>query len=201
MLRIQRIDDESSHVAVEEPRLVQILFQSTGTEVALGWLLVRVWVGWQWVQMGWQDLSEPGRLESLGRVTLAHWIAWSDSVGAETGAFERWQAPFYQSLADVHAESLVPGLLAAAQISAGLAVALGGFVGIFAAFGTLASLTGIMVTGSSGAGPVVALPAVLLVLAWRNAGHLGLDRYLLRAFGAPWWDTTVGYRPGRRHWW
>jgi len=32
--------------------------------------------------------------------------------------------------------------------------------------------------------------ATWLVLAWRNAGWIGLDRWLLPAFGTPW-------KPGR----
>jgi thiosulfate dehydrogenase [quinone] large subunit len=35
------------------------------------------------------------------------------------------------------------------------------------------------------------MAAVLLVLAWRNAGYYGLDRYILPALGTPWQKGKV----------
>jgi thiosulfate dehydrogenase [quinone] large subunit len=32
----------------------------------------------------------------------------------------------------------------------------------------------------------LALLGVLLILAWKNAGYVGLDRYLLPLLGTPW---------------
>ncbi|HEY5018506.1 MAG TPA: hypothetical protein VII59_17185 [Streptosporangiaceae bacterium] len=40
-----------------------------------------------------------------------------------------------------------------------------------------------MFSGSSGVNPAYAIVAVLLILAWRNAGYLGLDRFALRMLG------------------
>ncbi len=28
---------------------------------------------------------------------------------------------------------------------------------------------------------------ILLILAWKNAGYIGLDRFFLPALGTPWW--------------
>jgi len=39
------------------------------------------------------------------------------------------------------------------------------------------------------------LAAVLLVLAWRNAGYYGLDRYVLPALGTPWHRGTAFEHP------
>ena len=39
--------------------------------------------------------------------------------------------------------------------------------------------------------PVFFMAAVLLVLAWRNAGYYGLDRYVLPALGTPWHKGKV----------
>jgi len=40
--------------------------------------------------------------------------------------------------------------------------------------------------GVAGVNPVFFLVEVLLILAWRNAGYFGLDRYVLPALGTPW---------------
>ncbi len=37
----------------------------------------------------------------------------------------------------------------------------------------------------------LAIVEILLILAWKNAGYLGLDRYLLPALGTPWKQRRV----------
>ncbi len=43
-----------------------------------------------------------------------------------------------------------------------------------------------MLAGTTSTNPVLAILGVLLVLAWKNAGFIGLDRYLLPILGTPW---------------
>ena len=45
--------------------------------------------------------------------------------------------------------------------------------------------------GVAGVNPVFFLAEVLLILAWRNAGYIGLDRYILPALGTPWQPGKV----------
>jgi hypothetical protein len=48
-----------------------------------------------------------------------------------------------------------------------------------------------MFSGSSGVNPAYAIVAVSLILAWRNAGYLGLDRFILP-------PVRDRFRPGPR---
>jgi len=48
-----------------------------------------------------------------------------------------------------------------------------------------------MFSGSAGVNPAYAIVAVFLILAWRNAGYLGLDRLVLPM-------TGNRFRPGPR---
>jgi thiosulfate dehydrogenase (quinone) large subunit len=41
-------------------------------------------------------------------------------------------------------------------------------------------------SGSAGVNPAFIIVGLLLVLAWRNAGWYGLDRFLLLRLGTPW---------------
>jgi hypothetical protein len=41
-------------------------------------------------------------------------------------------------------------------------------------------------TTTTSTNPVLAILGVLLILAWKNAGYIGLDRYLLPLLGTPW---------------
>ncbi len=46
-----------------------------------------------------------------------------------------------------------------------------------------------MFTGSAGVNPTYMILEVPLILAWRNAGYFGLDRY---ALNATWWRRHFG---------
>ena len=47
-----------------------------------------------------------------------------------------------------------------------------------------------MMAGTASINPLMFAITIFLILAWKNAGWLGLDRWLLPAMGTPW-------RPGR----
>jgi thiosulfate dehydrogenase (quinone) large subunit len=43
-----------------------------------------------------------------------------------------------------------------------------------------------MLAGTTSSNPVLAFLGLFLILAWKNAGYIGLDRYLLPILGTPW---------------
>jgi len=49
--------------------------------------------------------------------------------------------------------------------------------------------------GVAGVNPLFFLVEVLLILAWRNAGYYGLDRYVLPALGTPWRPGKLFHQP------
>ena len=57
------------------------------------------------------------------------------------------------------------------RVAVGIGLILGAFVGSAAV---------------AGAFPVLLLLGFLLVLAWKTAGYIGLDRWLLPVLGTPW---------------
>src|SRR5438874_13832527 len=65
----------------------------------------------------------------------------------------------------------------------------GGFGYMFkieAATGGLLMNMAFLLTGTTSTNPVLAILGVLLILAWKNADYIGLDRYLLPLLGTPW---------------
>jgi thiosulfate dehydrogenase [quinone] large subunit len=48
-----------------------------------------------------------------------------------------------------------------------------------------------LMAGTVSTNPVLFLAGILLILAWKNAGYLGLDRFLLSALGTPWARPTL----------
>jgi thiosulfate dehydrogenase (quinone) large subunit len=70
------------------------------------------------------------------------------------------------------------------ELAIGVLLILGLFTGAAAVAGLSLNLI-YLFTGSSGVNPAYAIVAVFLILAWRNAGYLGLDRFVLPMAGKP----------------
>jgi thiosulfate dehydrogenase (quinone) large subunit len=87
-------------------------------------------------------------------------------------------------------------LIAIGEVVIGAALLLGAFTAIAAFFGGVLTMAFGM-AGVAGVNPVFFLAEVLLILAWRNAGYIGLDRFLLPKLGTPWHPGTMfrGDRP------
>jgi thiosulfate dehydrogenase (quinone) large subunit len=76
------------------------------------------------------------------------------------------------------------------ELLIGAALILGLFTGLAAIAGLGLNVI-YMFSGSAGVNPAYAIVAVFLILAWRNAGYLGLDRLALPMIGNR-------FRPGPR---
>src|SRR5205814_708634 len=61
----------------------------------------------------------------------------------------------------------------------------GAFTGIAAVSGAFLNMN-FLLAGSASTNPVLLLLGVVLVLAWKTAGYIGLDRFLLPILGTPW---------------
>jgi thiosulfate dehydrogenase [quinone] large subunit len=74
----------------------------------------------------------------------------------------------------------------------GIALILGAFTGIAAFFGAFMNWS-FMLAGSASTNPMLFVFAVALILAWKVAGYVGADFFLLRWIGTPW--RTVPVKP------
>ena len=69
---------------------------------------------------------------------------------------------------------------------------------IIAAVGGAFMNLNFMLAGSASTNPVLLLLGFLLVLAWKTAGYIGLDRVLLPLLGTPW-SAKATSRPRQDH--
>jgi thiosulfate dehydrogenase [quinone] large subunit len=76
-------------------------------------------------------------------------------------------------------------LVAVGELLVGTALILGIFVW-FSAFVSGFMNWNFMMAGSASVNPVFLILSILLVLAWKTAGWIGLDRWLLVQAGTPW---------------
>ena len=82
-------------------------------------------------------------------------------------------------------------LVAIGEVVIGVALILGLFTGIVAFLGLILNFSFVF-SGSAGVNPAFILVGLLLALAWRNAGWIGLDRLVLPRLGTPWQPATRG---------
>ncbi len=185
MIKVERITDEHGRVLIQDPPLARLLFQNTATSWI--WLLVRLWAGWEWLEAGLHKLGDPAWMDGSGKAILGFWqraVAIPEPPARPLITYD-WYRAFLQFLIDIHAETWFSKVIVFAELGVGIALILGAFVGIAAAGGLTMNMA-FMLAGTTSTNPVLAMAAILLILAWKNAGYYGLDRFLLPALGTPW---------------
>lgn len=96
---------------------------------------------------------------------------------------------------DNHWEVRMGRVIAFGETAVGIGLIVGAFVGVAAVAGAFMNLN-FMLAGSASTNPVLLLLGILLVLAWKTAGYIGLDRFLLPILGTPWRATEDRNRRG-----
>ena len=183
MLNITKVTDSRGTVLIQDPPLAQMLFQST--VASWFWLAVRVFAGWQFLDAGWHKLNTPAWVDGSGQAISGFWKgALAVNNGKPVITYD-WYRGFIQWLVDTNSAGWFSYVIVGGEIAIGLGLILGAFVGI-AAFGGLLMNMAFLLAGTVSTNPGLAIMGVILVLAWKNAGYIGLDRFLLPLLGTPW---------------
>lgn len=162
------------------------------------WLVVRTYLGWQWLHSGW------------GKVTGDNWVN-NDGV-ALRGFWERivqvpeqgsapirygWYRDFIQYMLDREWYTWFAPLIAYTEVLVGLALIVGALTGL-AALGGITLNFNFMLAGTASTNPVMFLLGILVLMAWKVSGRIGIDRWLLPALGTPWQPGVVVRPEGER---
>lgn len=171
-----------THREVQDPPLARFLFNDTRT--AWLWLIVRVYLGYEWLQAGLHKLT-PEWLAG-GEALKGFWerAVQIPEEGRPPIAFD-WYRNFIQFMLDIGSYTWFAKLVVYGEILIGVGLIVGAFVGISAFFGALLNWNFIM-AGAASTNAVLFTLAILLMLAWKVAGYIGLDYYLLPLLGTPW---------------
>ena len=168
---------------VQDPQIVKNLLHNP--RAAWVWLIVRIWLGYQWIEAFLTKLNNPAWMKTGAPLRSF----WSAAVQLPTEArpaiaFD-WYRSFIQYLLDAQAYSWLGKLIAYSELLVGIALILGAFTGIAAFFGGLMNWN-YMLAGSASTNPLLFVAAIGLIMAWKIAGYLGLDYFLLPLIGTPW---------------
>lgn len=210
MSTTEHVEERRGPTYIEEPRFARWLFGSS--QAAWIWLIARLWLGWEWLQAGWSKVfggditirvwdwgDEQYSLTGDGN---CGWVREcgdtevGDSVaGFAAGAIESaegphpdvaydWYVSFLEWIRDTASPWFGP-MVAIGETVIGVLLILGLFTGLAAVLGAILNFS-FAFAGSAGVNPAMILVSVLIILAWRNAGWYGLDRWVLPALGTPW---------------
>lgn len=183
------------HREIPDPPVARFFFNSTRS--AWLWLLVRLYLGYEWLDAGWHKVS-PAWLNG-GEALKGYWeraIAIPEG-GRPTIAYD-WYRDFIALMLESGSYVWFAKLIVFGEILVGVGLLLGAFVGIAAFFGALLNWNFIM-AGAASTNAMLFTLAILLMLAWKVAGYIGLDYYLLPWLGTPWRaERNVPETPGQR---
>jgi thiosulfate dehydrogenase [quinone] large subunit len=168
---------------IEDPPLARKLLGDT--RAGWLWLIPRVWLGYMWIQAGFGKLTNPAWTVT-GTALKGFWTSAVavPATGRPAIAYA-WYRSFIQFMLDSGAYTWFAKLIVAGELLIGIALFLGAFTGIAAFMGGFLNWN-YMMAGSASVNPVYFVVAIGLILAWKVAGAIGLDHFLLPLLGTPW---------------
>ena len=172
------------------------LFASRNPVSGTFWLIVRVLLGWQWLDSGIGKLGSYGPWRSGAAVQGFAKGALANMTGAHPsviGGTFGWNKAWLQYVADNGYRWIGP-VIPFVEVTIGALLVLGLFTGVAAALGLLMNVS-FLFGGSAGVNPAFALTAGALIAAWRVAGYYGLDNWVLPLVGVPWSRSQRERRP------
>lgn len=171
---------------LETPSFISLLFSDKRFSIL--WLAVRVWLGWKWIASSLPKLENPAWMQT-GEALKGFWMGAVQvpTEGRPPIAYA-WYREFLQAMLDAQAYTWFAKIIAVSELLIGIALILGIFVGLTAFFGGFMNWNFIMAGSASVNGVFFGL-SVLLVLAWKIAGYLGLDYFVLPRIGDLWMRT------------
>jgi thiosulfate dehydrogenase [quinone] large subunit len=170
-------------IRFDDPPAAKILFGDV--RMSWLWLIVRLYVGYEWLVAGWAKVQNPAWFGSNAGSALTGFLkgALAKAAGDHPDV-QGWYAGFLQNVVMPNA-SVWSNLVAVGEVLVGIALILGIFTGIAALFGSFMNFN-YLLAGTVSTNPVLLFLATFLVLAWKTAGWIGLDHWLLGLLGTPW---------------
>ncbi len=174
---------------VQEPSFVALLLNRP--LAAWLWLPIRLWLGWQWLNAGWEKLENPAWMQT--GAALMGFLMGAVSAVSKSGApviHYTWYSAFLKVLIASGSYVWMGKLVSVGETLVGIALILGMFTGFAAFFGGFMNFNYLM-AGTVSVNPMFLVLAVALMLAWKVSGFIGLDYFLVPRVGALWSDRQA----------
>ncbi len=144
------------------------------------WLVVRVWLGWQWLEAGLHKVGEAAWTGPQAGAAVSGFLkgALANAAGDHPSVRPTYAA-FVENVALPNAK-LLSYMVAWGEVLVGIALIAGIFTTFAALMGALMNLN-FMMAGSASTNPYMYTLAILVVIAGANAGRIGVDHYVMPA--------------------
>lgn len=165
-----------TYINVERSTISKFLFSDT--RVSWLWLVVRIYVGWQWLQAGLEKVTDPTWTGGGAGTAMGGFIkgALAKTAGAHPDV-SSWYASFLQTMVSPHL-FIWSHVIAYGELFVGIGLILGVLTGIAAFFGLFMNLN-YLLAGTVSINPVLLVLSMFIIMAWKVAGYTGLDRFIL----------------------
>src|SRR5438876_6773181 len=193
MFKVEKVIDARGQTLIQDPPIARVFFQSTIT--AWLWLAVRLYVGYDFLDAGWHKFNTAAWMNGSGEGIIGFWknaVAIPAAPARPLITFD-WYRGFLQFLIDSNSAGWFSYVIVFGELAVGVGLILGAFVGLAAAGGLLMNMA-FLLAGTTSTNPVLVILGVLLILAWKNAGYIGVDRYLLPLLKTPWKQAPAPVR-------
>lgn len=173
---------------IPEPPISKFLFADT--KLAILWLIIRVYVGWEWVTAGYEKLTSPVWVGPHAGSALTGFIMGAvKKTGGSHPDVYGWYGEWLKTVVLPNV-ALFSHLVAFGELFVGVGLILGLFTGIAAFFGAFMNMN-YLFAGTVSINPGLFVLELFLILAWRVAGIIGLDRFILPVLGTPWYTGNL----------
>ena len=137
------------------------------------WLVVRLYVGWQWFQSGYEKINASSWVGKTSGSALSNFIKNTHDVSP-------WYSWFLHNIVVPHSGNWA-FIISYGQLLVGAGLLLGGFTWLAAFFSFFMSIN-FLLAGSISINPELIVLSLGIMLASDIAGWIGVDRILNRFF-------------------
>ena len=151
-------------------------FFTANTASAPFWLVIRLYLGYEWLMAGWAKVTNPVWFGGDAGAALNGFV--QGALGKTAGLHpdvQMWYAAFLKGAVLPHLVTW-SNAIAVGELMVGLGLIVGLLTGVAAFFGFFMNLN-FLLAGTVSTNPIMLVLALGIILARRVAGHWGLDRY------------------------
>jgi thiosulfate dehydrogenase (quinone) large subunit len=174
--------------SIETPFFINFLFNDRRASIL--WLVVRVWLGWQWFEAGLGKVQNPAWMQT-GEALKGFWTraVQIPAEGRPPIAYD-WYRSSIQSMLDSGSYVWFAKFVAVGELLVGIAMIFG-FMMFFTAFMAGFMNWNFIMAGSASVNGAWLVLAILLIAAWKISGYLGADYFLLSRLASLWRPNTT----------
>ncbi len=181
---------------LRDPGLIQAIFSNTW--LAPLWLAARLYLGYQWLIAGSHKVWGANRWIFVSGGDQALKKYWQNAItipqtGKPAISYD-WYRHFLTFMLNHEWYRWFSWVIALGETAAGVLLIIGAFAGLAALAGAFMNFN-YLLAGSAATNPVLFVIALLILLGWKVAGWIGVDRWLLPALGTPWQPGPI-FRAG-----